>query len=273
MPTKRKLADLYVRGKNVTLDDGVGEPVTVWLQKLSPVDMEKVVRRANAYRARLMLDSRDENSEAFLSARSEIESLTRDELLDLVAESDVGTRALAIEAEIESDERWSKDGYIQGLQDAWNDGMRDRYDTDPEDPEAKSVFDALTGYTDFVTEKLVNEKARVRTELAETRSDEQLRKKVAETAVMSRVDLQWMAEFRRGQIWLSVRESEKDRSYYFTTREEVDDLAQDTLVQLIKAYTDLEVDVIEGKGSEVTPPSSLSSEPQVGGPSGPTTAA
>lgn len=262
MPTKRKLADLYVRGTPVSLDDGNGESVEVWVQKLTPVEQEKAVRKANAFRSRLVAEAHDETSELFMSAKGEVEDLTRAELLNQIAQFDVARHAAALEAEVESDDKWTKEGYLQGLYDAWNDGMRERYAADPEDEEAKRVYTAMEEYITVVNAKVDKEINRVRTELDETRSDEQLRKTGVENALMSRVDIQWMAEYRRCQVWLSVRDPENHRAHYFDGREEVDELAQETLLHLIEAYSSLEVDVIEGKGSEETPDSSSSSEPQ-----------
>lgn len=266
MPTKRKLADLYVRGKTVTINDDSGaDPVTVYVQKLSPIDTEKALRKANAYRSQLVAQAHDDQSELYLSAYGEIGRLSDEEVLDAVVRQDVGERATAIEAEVEAKDRWSEDNYLQGIHDSWNDEMRDRYATDPEDVEAAAVFAVMTEFTEEVSNRLIREADNLRDELRETRTPEALRKKATEQALMSRVDIQWMNEFRRCQVWLSVRESEKNRTRYFESRAEVDELATETLVQLIKAYTEIEVDVVEGKGSEVTPPSSSSSEQQEAG--------
>lgn len=262
MPTKRKLADLYVRGKDVIVDDGSGDTVKVWVQKLTPVDQEKAVRKANAYRSQLVAEAHDETSELFLSARNEVESLTREALISQAAQFEVARHSAALEAEVESQERWTKEGFLQGLYDAWSDGLSDRYALDPEDTEAKRVFEAMQEYLQEVNAKIQSELDRLKNEFEETRTDDQLRKTAVENALLSRVDIQWMAEYRRCQVWLSVREPDNHRTYYFNGRAEVDQLAQETLLALIGAYSDLEVDVVEGKGSGETLASSSSSAPQ-----------
>lgn len=261
MPTKRTLADLYVRGTTVTLDDGGGDPVEVWVQKLTSVDQEKAVRKANAFRALLVAEAHDETSERYMEALGEVDKYDRAALVDQVAQYEVARRTQALEAEVESGERWSKENYLQGLYDAWNGGMKDRYAKDNEDEDAKRVYDAMQEYLDAVNAKIEKELKNTRTELDETRNEEQLRKKAVENVIMSRVDIQWMAEYRRCQVWLSVREPNKHGVHYFNGRNEVDELAQETLLALIEAYSTLEVDVVEGKGSGVTQDSSSSSEP------------
>jgi hypothetical protein len=258
----RTLADLYVRGREVKLDDGNGPPVVVWVQKLNPIENEKALRRANAYRATIFTQARDQESEMFLSALSEVSRLTRDEILDQLSMLEVGVQQPAIEAEIEAEEEWSKDGYLQGLYDAWNDGLAEKYAEDPEDPEALRVFNAMQVFAKQVEKQVEKQIAFMRDEL-DTQETEKLRKKLGEATLLSRVDLQWMAEFRRCQVWLSVRDPKNHRAYYFDGRAEVDVLEQDTLLDLIRAYSEIEVDGVEGKGSAGTPVSSTSSEPPV----------
>ena len=69
---RRRLADLYVRGKEVELNDGSGEPVVVWLHKLNGVDRESCLRRANAAKARFMIEADHEDSETFQAMYAQV---------------------------------------------------------------------------------------------------------------------------------------------------------------------------------------------------------
>ena len=53
---RRRLGDLYVRGRELAPDDGSGEPVKIWVAKLNEVDREAALRRANATKARYLID-------------------------------------------------------------------------------------------------------------------------------------------------------------------------------------------------------------------------
>lgn len=249
MPKTRSLADLYVRGKLLELDDGGGASVTVWLQKLNPIEQEKAVRKSQALRARILAEARDEDSELFLAVRAGVEEETTDTLLDELSLNQAVAKHAAVEAEVEARDEWAKDGYIQGLQDAWNDGLRERYAEDPEDLEAKRVFDAMTQFVQDVSDAVEAERKSIRSELKETRNREQLIRQVINDQIMSRIDIQCLLEFRTSQVWLGTRLPDSHKTLYFNSRAEVDELASETLGALIRGYADLEVDPTEGKGS------------------------
>lgn len=249
MPKTRSLADLYVRGKALELTDDEGPPVKVWVQKLNPIEQEKAIRKSQALRSRILSESHDEDSELYLAARAAVAEETTDTLLDEASYVRVVEKQAAIEGEVESREHWADDGYLQGLQDAWNDGLRQRYAEDPEDEEALRVYDAMKLFVDEVTEEVERQRISIRQELEETRNREQLIKMVIDDQIRSRIDIQCLLEFRKAQVWLATRDPISHKTLYFNGRAEVDELAQETLFALVSAYSELEVDPTEGKGS------------------------
>ena len=88
--TKRRLADLYVRGKDLEVDDGAGDPVSVRLQKLNEIDREAVIRRANAAKARFLIEADNEESDLFQSMYGQVREFDdRDALVAVVISDDV----------------------------------------------------------------------------------------------------------------------------------------------------------------------------------------
>src|SRR5262249_10119305 len=147
---KRRLSDLYVRGKELSIDDGSGDPVTAWLQKLNEVDRESVLRRANAAKSRHLAFIDDEESDAFQARYGRVREFgERVGLISIIITDDATKARLRVEAQVSTDEdTWAKEGYLQGLVDAWagdddNPGLAKTVVEDPDDPEATRVRNEL----------------------------------------------------------------------------------------------------------------------------------
>jgi hypothetical protein len=263
MVKRRRLQDLYVTGTAVHLDDGAGE-VEVWVQKLTPVDHETAMRRANAARARCLTVKKSPDSEEYQSCAMDVYETDDDALIAEIVEGELAQKRLALEAELAADEEWSKDDYLQGLEDAWSGGLNMTYGESPDDPEAKRVFIELKRFTDTVDEHLEDERQRLLKDRG-TLSREELEERVIKERIETIADLEWMKEYRKCELWLSLRDPEDHNKRYFRQRPEVDELAQEVLGPLVRAYQDLAVEVLEGKDSGETPDSSPSSEPSTPG--------
>lgn len=256
---RRRLADLYVAGREVTIDDGHGG-VTVWLQKLNSVDHDLARRRGSAARARALLAYRDPDSDEYRNMYSDVTDFgERATLVEYLIQEELYRIRQARESELAAAEEWSEDGRLEGLRDAWEETLKDRYAADPEDAEAKRAFNELKRFADEVDKQVDGEAVRLRRDYEEV-ADDDLRKQVAERFISTRADLLWVDEFRRSQLWLATRDPDDHKKHYFHSREEVDQLADQVFVALADAYKELTTEPMEGKGSRGTPPSSPSSE-------------
>lgn len=262
---RRRLSDLYRKGRELTFDDGEG-PVIVWLAKVSPVDEEEVVRKANAKRARLLTYRSDPDSEEFLSALNDAYDFgDRALLVEYLIQPDLRKRTQALEAELADAEEWSKDSYLQGLRDAWegdddSPGLKDRYAADPEDQEAGRVLAELKRFRDQVNDRLDPELDELRHGY-DDEPDHKLRERFAIRFLETRADLAWVSEYRRAQLYLAVRDAKQRKVRYFENRAELDSIEDEILLPLIDAYEGLMVEIQEGKVSRPTPDSSPSSAP------------
>lgn len=263
MAKRRRLEDLYVRGRELSIDDGSNDPVVVWVQKMNPLEHEKAIRKAGAAKAKQLLAVRDHSSEEWQEAYVDVaEFTTREQLIDYIISDEIVQFQEAKEAELSYSEEWQKDNYLGGLRDAWEDAdnpLSAVYARDPEDEEARRVFLELKRFADQVEEEVGPETERLRRDF-ENMSEEDLRDKALEKVIELRAGLAWLREYRTCEVLYGVREVDDHRKYYFTHRDQVDALASQVFVQLSTAYNELMVAVAEGKDSAKTPSSSPSSE-------------
>jgi hypothetical protein len=255
---RRRLADLFVVGREVVFDDGNGEAVKVWLQKISPLDHQNALRRANQARARVLARQLSDGSEWDISV-AEATEMKREDKVNYLVMDEITGRIPAWEAELGSEEEWSKDGYLDGLKDSWEDGLSRRYQEDPTDEEAVHVFAEITRYTQIVEQRIDDEKEAL-TRDYEQRTDEEITHKVAEKLNQSKGDIAWLNEFRRCEIWLAVRDPRDHNKRYLESREELDMCSQEVLLRLLDEYREMSVDVTEGKDLPEPDNSSDSSE-------------
>jgi hypothetical protein len=264
---KRHLLDLYTTGRMVEIADGRGQPVEVWLQKISPMDHEVCLRRANAARARMLMHRNDPNSEEWQATYAEVDDIgLRNGLVDFLVGTKVATKRQAVEAETEAKDEWAKDGYLAGLLDAWegttdeDKSMKEVHAEDPTDPDAQKIFEEMQRFVGQVDKAMEPVEKGVRKEL-ERESDDDLRKMIIDVYIQGRADSVWVRELNISELFYAARDPEDRNTRYFTSRDELDSLAPEVIGGLLEPYRALIVDVTEGKESAETDVSSVSSEP------------
>lgn len=257
LPRRRRLSDLYVRGIEVELnDDEDNDPVKIWMHKISPLENKQAMDQANAIRAKLMAARfvRDE-SEVRLTIFSEAEMAglfsDRNKMIDYIKDGELTQARMSIEAQLADDEEWKKNDYLEGLRAAWNGededgGMRKRYSLNPEDPEAKAVFDELKRYVEKVEELLERDRKRLRREEDRT-TERELRDLVVDKLIESEADNVWYGEFRKRQLYYAIREVDDHTQRYFNTPDELDTLDDKLIPLLLEKFDEVNVAPDEGK--------------------------
>jgi hypothetical protein len=252
---RRRLTDLYVRGKEVSFDDDSNEPVLVWLQKLNGVDREACLRRANAAKAKLMIEADNEESEIFQAMYAEVrDTPDREGLVGIVVAEEVARHRQRIEAQRSSDEAtWGKDNYLQGLIDAWigdddNPGLAATQAEQPDDPEVVRVLAEIERFENEVTTETRSHIGALLKDWEEV-DDETLWRKAAHKLLERRGNEIFNREFDKQQIFHCVREPDAHAQRYFRTVKEIDDLDESVSSRLIRHYGNMMVDGIEGKDS------------------------
>ncbi len=259
MAVKRRLTDLYRVQKEVVFDDGEGDPINVIVRKLNPVDHQNALRLANAARSRAASVKNRPEDDEYQSQWSMILDYDRDSLVRYLLEDHRIQRSPILEAELAADEKWEKESYLEGLQDAWQDGLKDAYALDPEDSEAKRVLAELERFASELDVEVQGSVDSLEDDLVK-KDDEDLQKMVFDKLFASYSSIAWLTEYRRCEVWLATR-TEDGREKYFHHRDEVDELPAEIFQRLQEVYRDISVDPTEGKDLLVTEGSSHSSEP------------
>lgn len=281
MTTKRRLEDLFVRGAFQTFDDGKGEAVTVWLQKLSPIETSSALRRASAARARVRAVKADRTSDDYMDLWLEVEQWEASgSLVDYLLAETQAEVELRVEAQLGAEEEWAEESYLQGLRDAWADGGEDAWVSDPASPaglESARIMAELKRFTEAVAAEVDPEVAVARAQLEAT-PIEVLREQALDRVIHYRASQAWLDEFHFCELFYGTHEAAADTvrpgqwvampARYWKKREDIDRLQAQVLAPLKEAYAMLSVDITEGKGSGETPTSSDSSgqppEPAMG---------
>lgn len=261
MPTKRRrLSDLYIVGKPFTVSDDQGE-VEVWLQKLNPLERETAIRKSGAMRARTLAYYMDKESDQYQAAVNDVVDFysDRESITQMIIATDLMKSRQSVEAEVAADEKWSKDGLLIGLIDSWQEELKDRFAEDPNDVEAKKVFDLMGEFDAEVDERVQAQKVRLEKEKLDLALEE-LRDVAVERVIETQAINAFIEEFDVQRLLFGVREPDDHKEYYFKDRLEIKALPENLRSTLTIAYAELEVDVIEGKDSPGTEDSSPSSE-------------
>lgn len=285
--SRRTLHDLYVLGQTVAIAvpeeqrDKPEEPefVVLWVQKLDPLDQDKVVRKAKAARARRRAVLADHEGDDYMALVDMVDNMSSDQRVEVItaeerAQLDASSRS---EMELGEDSEWAKDGYLQGLLDEWADGLADRFVADGDDPDAKRVLAELNRFEEEVAAALKPQLQDLR-EMHGQLPPEELRTKTLEQVVDDEIQGAFINEYLATQCWLSARQAcahclheengvpaplkhqDRHSEYYFGTRDDIDRLDRVILGRLQQAYLELSVDPTEGKGSRAMRDSSESSE-------------
>lgn len=250
------LKDLYSVGELVTIGDSENS-VEVYLRKLNTVDAQTAVKRAAARRARVLITTKDKDSDEFLMFVSQAQDLGRDGCIDAIIAQDAQKLADKLEAEYADDKEWADEDYLVSLRDAWEEVKDDYHDAEegtPEKEEADRVFAELKRFQVKVEEALERELEDLRAAFDEV-SDLELAERAAEKLIGAAADHEWLAEYQRCQIWLGVRDPKQKNKKYFESRQEIDELAPEVVGELIAHYNRISVESAEGKESEEAPTS------------------
>lgn len=258
MPKKRTLADLYAVGRKVVFDDGRGEPVSVFLRKLTPVQIEEVARNARASKAavttlkRLPLD--DPARIEYLGDISDFLG-NKEFLVQYLVQDRLARIRQAKEAEVQSREKWDEDDYLQSIYDAWETGgMKERYHLNNEDAEPARIFADLKLFGEEVDKELEGYERDFHKDF-EGKTVDELATIVADKTMDLEGDIRYLNEFRRSEIFMGTYDEEDHRVKYFETRAEVDALPIEVLQRFFDEFSQLNVDSLEGKDSEEAPSS------------------
>lgn len=243
----RSLRDLFITGKPLTLDDGQGEPIELFIRKMNDARHSEAMRRASAAKSRIKAALNDDLSTEYMSIAETVEEFGREGCIAYLTQDFKFGRERVVEAELAYQDEWNDDDYLSGLREAWIEGHNDLYAKDPEDVEAKRTFDEMKRFSDQVETEVEGQVEAFAKDL-EGKTDEQLEKMVIEKYGEVRMATAWMEEFRKCEVWLSTFEPDR-QTLALEDRSDVDVLEVETIRSIMDAIEALTVDGTEGKDS------------------------
>lgn len=246
---RRRLTDLYVKGRVVTLNDDSGEPaIDVWVRKMTPVDMSTALTKANAARVRLLsLKKQTPPSEEWLSVKNEVIDLDREILLQWAIQGKFVIRKVVIMARIAFENGWNEDNYLNGLEEEY--ASEEFQQKLAEEPDNESLQRIALEYERYIAEceaEYIKELERLNREF-DTMSDEELQEYILDEQLKLQADTSWLMEYQKCMVWLCCFDNENRKQRMFESRAEVDEVQPEVLTTLFQECEALNVPDAEGK--------------------------
>jgi len=249
-PKERRLSDLYVTGAEVIFEEESDNPIVLWVQKLTPAETQEAVNRSRPAKSKITSIKRlpDDASERLLyfDQMDEYGLYEDRDKIQFLIQPKLNQYAISAEARIADEKEWSEDDYLIGLQTAWNDEMKNRYAVDPEDAEAKRVYDELFKYSKQVQAEIDAEEKELIYEIQDLTTEE-LDRKVINKLIEDHGDSALIDEFRKQQLFFATRLGSDHSVRYFRSREEVDQCQTPVYNKLVLTLIEISVDSFEGK--------------------------
>lgn len=180
MPKRRKVSDLFRVKTSTSIMDENGVEYEFDVYKLSDPEVEECVEHTLKTRSKYIAIKRlpDDavEKQRYWDDFYEHGFQTDEDFISFLVGKDLHKVHASAYEKTAHEPEWYDDSYLIGLQDAWNNGLEDKFNEDPEHEEAKRVHDELQRFSEQVREKVDDEQASMREEFGELTS-EKLRKK------------------------------------------------------------------------------------------------
>ena len=247
-PSRKRLMNLYMIGKEVTFEDESGE-FSVWLQKINPWQEREAIAKSKIVRAPIMAlkrDRLDPDRVQYTDLLVDWGMDNKDAQIAFLISPKVQQARDSAEAKIAFEDQWAKDDYLITLQEAWNSGMADVFALDPEDKEASRIYGELRRYTDQVDAEVEYEANEYALDMQD-KDEAKIEQDVLDILIDAEADALQMAEFRRWQMFYAVRNPDDHDALFFEGREDVDVIDPKIFIRLLEEYSEMTVDGLEGK--------------------------
>lgn len=264
---RKKLEALFDQGEYVwftadngrfvehTEDESTEEDMAIWVRPCDPLQREDVVREAQAARARVIVASKDSESNEWLNVRAFIVSMEMDTLVEYVLDLDEGERISEARRTVLKESEWEDFNALR-------DSMR-RYE-EAGSPQGDEEWEPLLKRDREFGEQV----SEVATELRKSAWDAmhlmpraELEKRAFTKRSEQSGSTAFMREYEAGMLFYACRDDEDHSELYFDSindlRAQPQDL-QDALAAKLAVFIS---EAAEAKNSQGAAPSLPSSEP------------
>lgn len=241
---REKIEQLYQTSKRVDLKRG-GQ---VWLRKMTVIQDREATRESLKVRANYeIIKKADKLDPDRLGIREIVETLgdARDLATFILGDEHAKLEA-SVRSKMSYEDKWSKNNYLDTLQEAWLGGMKDRFDRDADDQEARKIFEVLLEFEQEVAEQLLIEFS----DLVEAKLDLP-EETLIEECVDRLLDFQAIyaqaEEFNYWKIYFAAFNDAEFKTKLWDTIDAVKNAPGDLIKELIEEYEDMSVGVVGGK--------------------------
>ena len=254
-PKRRRLSDLFVVGEEIEFDDGRGDPIKIWVQKLTNGETQQAVEASRPAKIKITAIKRlADDHPAKLRYLDELESEgfdSQETLIGYLIQNKLEEERFSAEARIGAEDEWAKDDYLTGLQDSWNNELQEIWiKGEKEDKEkfeeADRIYAELRRFTDQVDREIEAAKQELTYDYDDF-SLEALQRKAVNKLIDDHGDNALLAAFRKQQLFYATRDADDHSKQYFESVDEIDTLPTKIHSKLLLTYLEISVDGVEGK--------------------------
>lgn len=251
---RKRLGDLFAEGKEIDI-----QGIKVWIQKPNVVQMEDIIRKANAAKARISMKLKNPESDNSLEVTTAVteDFPTREVMIDFLVASEISDSEVKIGERLSEDEegKWGENNYLNGLLDLWElEGLKevytetseeDRKDNDEYD-KAVEVFEEIKAFNEEVAKEVEGERKALARDFEQMR-DEKILDKVVEKRKTYQENVVWFSTYRKAQMFYATREPDDRSKLYFSGMGELDELHPVVMKTILDTLAETEVGRQEGK--------------------------
>lgn len=265
----RRVTDLFSNGRELVLaadaDDG---PVLIWLEKLNTFQRGECHRDAEAAQARRIAGLSDDSDE-MRAAAAQLAHATPSEMVEFILAPQAGTFYLRAQDDVRAEEGWKEKLTLLERDAALETGGS---------PATKEEREAITGIQlDYIAAIEAAQKVRYDDAAKDLEQvpEEELRAKYYEVARNNMAEHAYWNEFRRTELYLSVRDCTATRLTQdgydhaacthlrlLPTKAAVNDIPQELLDRIRNGLSEVNMTPAEAGNSAAPQTSSESAEPQ-----------
>jgi len=238
-----KLTDLFQEGETVPLTTPSGQKMVVWINKLSPFEMEQANHEGRIARARTMLAIREVGTPDYALYQASSLASKPDALINDLIDAKANEHLVQVIRDLHSDPDWKE--RLETLE--WSADQVEGKAND--DPEVVALDKVMTEYQEEMESRTDHLRNELRMELQALPEDA-----LREQYLAAYVEAQGLRSFTREQqatqVYYSLRQCEAtdqgDGTYthencdhskkWLTTRREVDEMPMNLLQQVREAY-------------------------------------
>jgi hypothetical protein len=259
---RRRLSELYVKGKDVHFNEGgvvadgdeADDDIVVWVQPPDPFQREEAIRSAQAAKARARITAKEPDSQTALEVEELLSELDESDLCEFLVDQMVGELRPRAIRDVLGREEWED---FTALQDSMREWEEAGY---PETDEWAPLIARDKAYGEQIQDRMKEIMDDTRESL-KLLPEEEIKKRVRKRVIDQASNQAFMQAYEINMLYYSCRDDEDHSELFFENIEEIrshEPVVQQGLADALSSFIN---DPAEAKNSPRVDPGSESSEP------------